>query len=138
MANYVGGDKFIVNVQQVTAGANLPGKTLVTLGGAVPANGANTAFGVVAVDTASGDYVGAKFGVVEVIATGTVTAGGFVETLQAATFTMNVAGTATASQTGCGVQDVQSANYQVGRALTGGSANDTVLVNMLDKGAPNT
>jgi len=46
MANYVGGDKLVVNVQQVTAAANLPDKTLATIGGAVPANGANTAFGV--------------------------------------------------------------------------------------------
>ena len=137
MANYVGGDKLVVNVQQVTAAANLPDKTLATIGGAVPANGANTAFGVVNRDTASGDYASLKIGIVEVIATGTVTAGAYQEVLQAATFTMNVSGTSTASQTGAGVQDVSSTDYIVGRALTGGSANDTILLNMLDKASKN-
>ena len=51
MANNVGGDKYVSQKMQVIAGANLVDKTLVTIAGAVPANAANTAIGVVERDT---------------------------------------------------------------------------------------
>ena len=128
MANYVGGDQFIYDRMQVTAAANLVDKTLVCANGAVPANVANTAWGVVERDTASGDYATLKKGVVEVIATGTVTAGNYVEVLQSTFTTKDAAGVA-----GAGVQNLSASNYCAGRAKTGGSANDTVLVDLLDR-----
>lgn len=126
MPNYVGGDKWVSQKMQVTAAANLVDKTLVTIAGAVPANAANTAIGVVDKDTPNTYLADIKFGVgsiLEVIATGTVTAGNWVEALSAATFTTQQ----TTNVTGAGVQNYNS-GYPVGRAITGGSANDTVLV----------
>ena len=128
MANYVGGDQFIYDRMQVTAAANLVDKTLVCANGAVPANVANTAWGVVERDTASGDYATLKKGVVEVIATGTVTAGNYVEVLLSTFTTKDTTGVS-----GAGVQNLTSSNYCAGRAKTGGSANDTVLVDLLDR-----
>ena len=125
MANYVVGDKYVSQKMQVTAAANLVDKTLVTIAGAVPANAANTAIGVVERDTPSTYLAEIKFGVgsiLEVIATGTVTAGNWVEALQATFTTQQTTGV-----TGAGVQNY-SAGYPVGRAITAGSANDTVLV----------
>lgn len=132
MANYVGGDKLVLNKMQITAAANLVDKTLVTIAGAVPANAANAAFGVVERDTANGDYATVKFGagsVLEVIATGTVTAGNYVEVLLGS-FTASIGGAAVAAQSGAGVQNIAS-GYVVGKAITGGSANDTVLVELI-------
>lgn len=129
MANYVGGDKLVLSKMQITAAANLVDKTLVTIAGAVPANAANTAFGVVERDTLNADLAAVKFGtgsVLEVIATGTVTAGNWVEVL-GATFTTKDA----TAVPGAGVQNVAS-GYIVGRAITGGSANDTVLVELMN------
>ena len=128
MANYVGGDQFVYDKLQVTAAANLVDKTLVCANGAVPANVANTAWGVCERDTASGDYATLKKGVVEVIATGTVTAGNYVEVLLSTFTTKDTTGVS-----GAGVQNLTSSNYCCGRAKTGGSANDTVLVDLLDR-----
>jgi hypothetical protein len=132
MANYVGGDKFIVEKKQVTAAANLVDKTLVCANGAVPANGANTAWGVLERDTANGDYAALKRGTVAVIATGTVTEGGYVEVLLSTFTTKDTTGVS-----GAGVQDVSSTDYIVGRAVTGGSVNDTVLIDLYDKASKN-
>jgi hypothetical protein len=132
MANYVGGDKFVVDKKLVTAAANLVDKTLVCANGTVPSNAANTAYGVLERDTADGDLATLKYGIVEVIATGTVTEGAYQEVLTSTFTTKDDTGV-----TGAGVQDVTSTDYIVGRALTGGSVNDTVLINMLDKASKN-
>jgi hypothetical protein len=128
MANYVGGDKLVLNKMQITAAANLVDKTFVTIGGAVPANAANAAFGVVERDTANGDYATVKFGagsVLEVVATGTVTAGGYVQGLLGSFTTKD-----STAVPGLGVNDIGS-GYVIGKAITGGSANDTVLVELI-------
>ena len=132
MANYVGGDKNVLDKTLVTAAANLVDKTFACINGAVPANGANTAWGVVERDTASGDYATLKKGVVEVIATGTVTAGGYLQILLSTFTTKDTTGVS-----GAGVVDIDSTNYCCGRALTGGSVNDTVLVDTYDKAYKN-
>ena len=130
MANYVGGNKLELNKEIITATANLPAKTLCTSAGAVPANAANTTYGVVQQDTKNADTATiVTSGIVEVIATGTVTKGSAVEALSAATFAMDIDGASVASQTGAGVQNY-SAGYVLGVARTGGSANDTVLVEL--------
>jgi hypothetical protein len=126
MANYVGGDKWIKDKEGVTAAANLVDKTFVNANGAVPANAEKCTGGVVERDTASGDYATYKTGIVEVIATGTVTAGNFVEILTSTFTTKDTTGV-----TGAGVQNATSTNLCVGRAITGGSANDTVLIETL-------
>jgi hypothetical protein len=129
MANYVGGDRVIVNRIQVTAAANLVDKTFVNANGAVPANAAKCTGGVVQGDTLSGDYATVKIGtgsMLEVIATGTVTAGNFVEILTSTFTTKDTTGV-----TGAGVQDASSTNVVVGRAITAGSVNDTVLIELL-------
>lgn len=129
MANYVGGDRVIVNTMQVTATANLVDKTFVDIGGGVPANSAKCTGGVVKGDTLSGDFATLKHGVgsqLEVIATGAVTAGAFVEILTSTFTTKDTTGV-----TGAGVKDATSTNVFVGRALTGGSTNDTVLIELM-------
>jgi hypothetical protein len=129
MANYVGGDKVIVNRIQVTAAANLVDKTFVDIDGAVPANATKCTGGVVQGDTANTEIATVKQGVgsqLEVIATGTVTAGNFVEILTSTFTTKDTTGV-----TGAGVQNATSTNVVVGRALTGGVVNDTVLVELL-------
>ena len=129
MANNVGGNKWVVDYRQVTAAANLVGKTFVNANGAVPANAAKCTGGVVQTDVASGDYGTIAEGVgsqVEVIATGTVTAGNFVEILLSTFTTKDTTGVS-----GAGVQDATSTNVVVGKALTGGVVNDTVLVELL-------
>ena len=123
MANYVGGDKWIKDKEQITAAANLVDRTFVNANGAVPANAAKCTGGVVEKDTANADYATIKTGIVEVIATGTVTAGNFVEILTSTFTTKDTTGV-----TGAGVQDATSTNIFVGRAITGGSVNDTVLI----------
>jgi hypothetical protein len=127
MANYVGGDKWIKDKGRVTAAANLVDKTFVNANGAVPANAAKCTGGVLERDTANGDYGVIKTGIIEVIATGTVTAGSFVEILTSTFTTKDTTGV-----TGAGVQDATSTNAIVGKALTGGSVNDTVLVETMD------
>ena len=129
MANYVGGDRVIVNTMQVTAGANLVDKTFVNIDGTVPANAAKCTGGVGKGDTLSGDLATLKHGAgsqLEVIATGTVTLGNFVEILTSTFTTKDTTGV-----TGAGVQDASSTNVVVGRALTAGSVNDTVLIELL-------
>ena len=113
----------------VTAGANIAADSFVNADGTVPANAADCTGGVAMADTANGDYVDVLIppGIVRVKATGTVTKGLLVEILQAS-FTCNIAGVATAV-TAAGVQNT-SAGKIVGRALTTGVANDTVLVNL--------
>jgi hypothetical protein len=129
MANYVGGNKWVVDFKQITAGANLVGKTLINADGTVPSNAAKCTGGVVQTDVASGDYATVAIGTgsqVEVIATGTVTAGNFVEILTSTFTTKDTTGV-----TGAGVQNATSTNLVVGRAITGGVVNDTVLVELM-------
>jgi hypothetical protein len=135
MANYVN-DEWVPRTKLVTSTANLCAKSLVTFAGAVPANAANSVLGVVSQDTKSGDVATVKVppSVVEVIATGTVTAGAYVEVLTASIY-VNIDGTSTAI-TAAGVQD-QADGYSVGKAYTGGSANDTVLIALLETQAAN-
>lgn len=126
----VGGDKLVLNVETVTAGANLAGLTLVTVAGAAVSSAAGDVFGVLANDVKSGDSVSVKtHGFLEVIATGTVTAGGKVEVLQGTVYA-NIDGTKTTT-TSAGVQDV-AAGYPVGLALTGSDAYGTVIVAFTD------
>ena len=134
MANYVGGDKWVANEELLTAAANLVGQTLVLWDGTVPANAANGVMGVVDVDTANGDTVSVKTppSIVEVRATGTVTKGAYVEVLST-TYTTKDA----ASVTGAGVQDLAS-GYPVGKAYSAGSANDTVIIALLENQAKPT
>lgn len=134
MANYVGGDKWVANRELLTAGANLVGQTLVLWNGTVPANAANGVMGVVEVDTANGDTVAVKTppSIVEVRATGTVTKGAYVEVLTTTYTTKDASGV-----TGAGVVDLAS-GYPVGKAYTGGSANDTVLIALLENQAKPT
>lgn len=129
MANNVGGDIWCPAKLYVTAAANLAGKSLVDAAGAAIANAANSVFGVLESDTKSGDYGTVKLppGMVEVLATGTVTKGGKVEVLQATVYA-NIDGTSTTT-TSAGVQNL-SAGYPIGKALTGGVANDTVVVSL--------
>lgn len=130
MANYVGGDKYIVTREYVTAAANLVDKTFVNANGAVPANAAKCTGGVVEKDTTSGELATIKTGtgsILEVIATGTVTQGNFVEILTSTFTTKDTTGV-----TGAGVQDATSTNAIVGKAHTGGSVNDTVLIELMD------
>jgi len=128
MATYVGGDKLVLNKEYVTAAANLADKTLVTVAGAVPSSAA-VCFGVVEKDTASGDLATVKTapGIVEVVASGTVTKGTKVEALQGSIYA-NINGTST-SITYAGVQDLVS-GYPIGIAHTSGVAGDTVLVQL--------
>jgi len=123
MANYVGGDKWIEDKEQITAAANLVDKTFVNIDGTVPANAAKCTGGVLERDIAVNDYGIVKTGIVEVIATGTVTAGNFVEILTSTFTTKDTTGV-----TGAGVQNATTTNIFVGQALTSGSVNDTVLV----------
>lgn len=126
----VGGDLLNLGaIIQVTAGANLADKTLVDFDGTVPSSAARCTGGVVVKDTASGDYAAVKIppGIYEVVATDTVTAGSEVEAYQGTVYG-NIANVSTAI-TAAGVKNLAS-GYPVGRALTGGSAGDTVLVNL--------
>lgn len=130
MANYVGGNKSVVDFKEVTAAANLVAWTFVNANGAVPANAAKCTGGVVQTDVTNADYGSIAYGtgsVVKVLATGTVTEGGFVEILTSTFTTKDTTGV-----TGAGVQDSSSANAIVGKAQTGGSVNDTVLVELMD------
>lgn len=125
----VGGNKFVQDVMQITTSANLADKSLVTFAGAAPANAA-AAFGVIQKDTPSGYEADVIYGssIVEVIATGTVTAGNEVEALQGTVYA-NILGVST-STTSAGVQNNQAAgtSYPVGIALTGSDAGGTVLI----------
>lgn len=127
MANNVGGDVWVPMTELVTTSANLAALTLITAAGAAPANAANGVYGVIKNDTKSADAATVKVipNITEVVATGTVTKGGYVEALQASIYA-NIDGTSTAT-TSAGVQDLAS-GYPIGKALTSGSANDTVLV----------
>lgn len=122
-------DLWVPYTLPITTTANLAGKSLVTAAGAAVANAANSVFGVLESDTKSGDEGTLKCppGAVEVIATGTVTKGGKVEVLQA-TVVANIDGAST-NTTSAGVQDLAS-GYPIGKALTAGVANDTVLVQL--------
>jgi hypothetical protein len=133
MATNVGGDKLVLNKEYVTAAANLADKSLVTVGGAVPANG-TVCFGVVEKDTKTGDLATVKTapGIVEVIAAGTVTKGSQVEALQG-TIAANIDGVST-SITYAGVQDLDE-GFPIGLAMTSGSAGDTVLVMLFENQA---
>ena len=121
-------DLWVPYTLPITTSANLAGKSLLTAAGAAVANAANSVFGVLESDTPSGDEGTLKMhGAIEVIATGTVTKGGKVEVLQA-TVVANINGTAT-NTTSAGVQDLAS-GYPIGKALSAGVANDTVLVQL--------
>lgn len=129
---YAGGDKLVLNKEYITAAANLADKSLITAAGAAPANAAQGVYGVIEKDVASGDYATVKTspGIVEVLATGTVTKGYEVEALQATVYA-NISGTST-STTSAGVQNIQSAgtSYPIGIAMTSSDAGGTVLVNL--------
>lgn len=123
----VGGDLFVTATVSLATAANLAGKSLITVAGAAPSSAARAVFGVISKDTPSGDYADVKLpgSIVEVIATGTVTAGAEVEALQGTVYA-NINGTST-STTSAGVQDLAS-GYPIGLALTGSDAYGTVLV----------
>jgi hypothetical protein len=126
---FAGGDKRVLSVMQVTAGQNLCAKTLVCWTGSAPASAAGNIQGVVLADTASGDLADVKCGVgsiLEVLATGTVTAGQQVEALVNSTYA-NISGTSTAVTTAAGVQNYNS-GFPVGVAMTSSDAGGTVLV----------
>lgn len=130
MANYVGGNKNVVNTKQVTAAANLVGLTFVNANGAIPANAEKCTGGVVQTDVTNADLGTVVYGtgsLVKVIATGTVTEGLFVEILTSTFTTKDTTGV-----TGAGVQNASSTNAIVGKAQTAGSVNDTVLVELMD------
>jgi hypothetical protein len=125
------GDVWVVHTDNsVAAAANLADKSLVDVSGAAIANAANACYGVVAKDTKSGDYLTIKIApsIVEVIATGTVTKGSYVEALQATVYA-NIEGTSTAT-TSCGVTNLSS-GYPLGKALSASDANGSVLVALL-------
>lgn len=122
-------DVWVVHTLSITTTANLAGKSLITAAGAAVANAANSVFGVISQDTKSGDAATVKLppSIVEVLATGTVTKGGKVEVLQA-TVVADIDGTAT-NTTSAGVTNLAS-GYPIGKALTGGVANESVLVSL--------
>jgi hypothetical protein len=128
MANNVS-DLWVCAKLPLAAAANLAGKSLVTAAGAAVTSAANSVFGVNEADTKSGDTMNVKLppSIVEVIATGTVTKGGKVEALTA-TVVAQIDGTET-NTTSAGVQNLAS-GYPIGKALTAGVANDTVLVSL--------
>jgi hypothetical protein len=128
MANNVS-DLWVCAKLPLAAAANLAGKSLVTAAGAAVTSAANSVFGVNEADTKSGDTMSVKLppSIVEVIATGTVTKGGKVEALTA-TVVAQIDGTET-NTTSAGVQNLAS-GYPIGKALTAGVANDTVLVSL--------
>lgn len=125
-----GGDIWVVHTKQVTAAANLAGKSLITAAGAAVTSAANACYGVTATDVKSGDYVAVKIApsIVEVLATGTVTEGAYVESLTASVYA-NIDGTSTAT-TSAGVQDLAS-GYPIGKALSSSTANGTALIALL-------
>ena len=130
--NNVGGDFLNLGATfQVTANNTngVADKSLLNLDGTVPANGATCTGGVVFKDTANGDYAAVKLppGIYEVIFTGTVTAGLPVEVL-VATVKASISGSAT-DVVAAGVQN-HASGVEIGRALTGGSANETGLVSL--------
>ncbi len=120
-------DLWVAAKYRVTAGANLAKNSLVNIGGTVPANNAVCTGGKVMNDCASGDYVEVALppSIVAVIAAGTVTAGAYQEVLQATGVTKD-----SATCTYAGVQDRTGSYKVVGRAITGGSAGDLVLVQL--------
>jgi hypothetical protein len=122
-------DVWVVHTLPITTTANLAGKSLITAAGAAVASAANSVFGVIAKDTKSGDIATVKIApsIVEVLATGTVTKGSKVEVLTA-TVVANIDGVST-NTTSAGVQNL-AAGYPIGKALTGGVANETVLVSL--------
>ena len=129
MATYVGGDKSVLNKEYVTSTANLADKTLCTVAGASVVSAAAGVYGVVEKDTVSGDLATVKTsGILEVIASGTVTAGSMVEGLTGSIYA-NISGTST-SITYTGVQNLAS-GYPIGKAHTSGVAGDTVLVELI-------
>ena len=130
MANYVGGNKNVVNTKQVTAAANLVAWTFVNANGAVPANFEKCTGGVVQTDVSVNDYGTVAYGtgsIVKVLATGTVTEGNFVNILLSTFTTKDTTGVS-----GAGVVDATSTNAIVGKAQTGGIVNETVLVELMD------
>jgi hypothetical protein len=130
MANYVGGNKNVVNTKLITAAANLVGWTFVNANGAVPANYEKCTGGVVQTDVTNADYGTIVYGtgsIVKVLATGTVTEGNFVEILLSTFTTKDTTGVS-----GAGVQNSTSTNAIVGKAQTGGVVNETVLVELMD------
>jgi hypothetical protein len=128
MSTNVGGDLLNLGARiRVTVGVNIAAKTFVNLDGTLPNSAAVCTGGIALVDTASGDVadVNVPIGAFAVVATGTVTAGLMVELLQGSVYG-NISGTKTAI-TAAGVQNIAS-GYPIGRALTGGSAGDTVMI----------
>ena len=131
----VGGDKLVLNKEYVTTAADLADKTLITAAGAAVSSGAlatGTAayYGVIEKDTPSGGLATVKtHGILEVLATGTVTKGSLVEALQGTVYA-NINGTKT-STISCGVTNIAS-GYPVGKAMSTSDAYGTVLVAFFD------
>jgi hypothetical protein len=135
---FVGGDKLVLNKDYVTAGQNLCDKSVVCYTGSAPAAAAGSIMGVVEKDTKSGDIATVKNGIgsiLEVIATGTVTAGLYVEAYVVSTVAV-IDGTSTAVTTCAGAMNMAS-GFPFGLALTSSDAGGTVLVNfgVFQKGA---
>jgi hypothetical protein len=135
---FVGGDKLVLNKDYVTAGQNLCDKSVVCYTGSAPAAAAGSIMGVVEKDTKSGDIATVKNGIgsiLEVIATGTVTAGLYVEAYVVSTYAV-IDGTSTAVTTCAGAMNM-NAGFPFGLALTSSDAGGTVLVNfgVFQKGA---
>ena len=125
----VGGDKFIINKEYITAGENLADKTLVCWTGLAPASANGLVMGVVEKDTASGDLATVKTdGIIEVFAMGAVTKGALVEALDG-TIYADINGVSTAL-TNSGVVD-HTGGISIGQAYTGSDAGGTVLVNLV-------
>ena len=130
IANAVGGNRHVVDKRSITAAANLVDKTFVNANGAVPANAEKCTGGVVQGDTTNADYATVCVGtgsILEVIATGTVTAGGFVEILTSTFTTKDTTGV-----TGAGVQNSSSTNAIVGNEGAAEAVITTVLVELMD------
>ena len=130
MANYVGGNKNVVNTKQVTAAANLVGWTFVNANGAVPGNEEKCTGGVVQTDVTNGDsgtIVCGTGSIVKVIATGTCTEGSFAAILTSTFTTKDTTGV-----TGAGVTNASATNAIVGKFQTGGIVNETVLLELMD------
>lgn len=124
--NHVGGNKFVLNTEYLTAGENLADKTLVCWTGSAPASAAGLVMGVVQKDTPNAEQATViTDGLVEVFAAGAVTKGALVEALDM-TIIANINGTST-SLTNSGVVD-HTNGVSIGQAYTGSDAGGTVLV----------
>ena len=125
---FAGGNQFEgVGTIPVTTSVNIARKSFVNMDGSLPSSAAVCTGGVARFDAPSGlsADVFLPGNIVEVWATGAVTAGLLVEILQGTVYS-NISGTST-SVTAAGVQNIAS-GYVVGRALDTTDAGGTVRV----------